>query len=50
MRRMVETREEIGVKESVKTKLVINTRVGHVDRIGDEKLAKRADAQAVEGK
>ena len=43
-------RVEVGVKESSKKKLVRITWVGHVEKIGDEKLAKRADAQKVEGK
>ena len=40
----------IGVKESSKRKLVRSTRAGHVDKMGDGKLAKRADAQKMEGK
>ena len=35
-------RVEIGVKESVKKKLVRSTRASRVERMGDEKLAKRA--------
>ena len=50
MRRMDEMSVEIGVKENVKKKLVSSTRVGHVERMGDEKLAKRASGQTVEGK
>ena len=34
---------EVGVKESKK-------KYGHAERMGDEKLAKTADAQKVEGK
>ena len=51
-RRMCELRVEVGVKEDLKKKLVTSTLtwVGHVERMGDEKLAKRADAQKVEGK
>ena len=41
---------KIGVKESVKKILARSTLAGHVERMGDEKLAKRADAQKVEGK
>ena len=41
---------EVGVKESSKKKLVRDTRAGHVDKMGNEKLAERADAQKVEGK
>ena len=43
-------RVEVGVKESTKNKLVRNTWAGHVEKLGDEKLAKRADAQNVEEK
>ena len=41
-----------GVKESFNKKLAMNrlTWAGHEERIGDEKLANRADAQKVEGK
>ena len=42
-------RVEAGVKESSKTKLVRSTWAGHVEKMGDEKLAKRTDAQKVEG-
>ena len=37
---------EVGVKESFKKKLVRSRlkRAGHVERMGDEKLEKRADA------
>ena len=38
---------EVGVKESSKNKLVMSTWIGHVEKMGDEKLAKRADAQNV---
>ena len=49
---MDELRVEVGVKESFKKKLVRSWLkwAGQVDRMGDEKLAKRADAQKVEGK
>ena len=40
---------EVGVNESSKKKLVRGTWAGHGDKGGDEKLAKRADAQKVEG-
>ena len=36
LRRMDEMRVEIGMKESVKKKLVNSTRVGHVGRMGGE--------------
>ena len=51
-RRMYELRVEVGVKESFKKKLVRSrlTWAGHVERMGDEKLAKKADVQAVKGK
>ena len=39
-----------GVKESSKNKLVRSTWAGLVEKMGDEKLAKRADTQNVEGK
>ena len=42
-------RAEAGVTESSKKKLVMSTRASHVGEMGDEKLAKRADAQKVEG-
>ena len=51
-RRMDELRVEVGVKKSLKKKLV-RSRLNwarHMERIGDGKLAKRADAQKVEGK
>ena len=38
------------MKESSKKKLVRSTRADHVERMGDEKLAKRADVQKVDGK
>ena len=42
----------IGVKESFKRKLLRSRfkYAGHVERMGDEKLAKRSDAQKVKGK
>ena len=49
-RRMGEMRLEIGVKESCKKKFVRSTWAGHLERMGDEKLAKGADAQRMEGK
>ena len=51
-RRMDELRVEVGLKESFKKKLVMSrlTWAGHVERMGDEKMAKRADAQKVKGK
>ena len=42
-------RVEVEVTESAK-KLVRNTWAAHVERMGDEKLAKRTDTQKVEGK
>ena len=47
---MDKMRVKIGVKESVKKKLMKSTWAGHVERMGDEKLAKRADVQKVEGR
>ena len=41
---------EVGVKESSKKQLVRSTWAGHVEEMGDEKLAKRADTQKVEEK
>ena len=40
------------MKESSKNKLVRSTRAGHVEKMGDEKMAKieSIDAQKVEGK
>ena len=35
---------EVGVKEGSKKKLVRCTWAGHVKQMGDDKLAKRADA------
>ena len=51
-RRMDELRVEVGVKESFKKKLARRRKkwAGHVERMGDGKLAKRADPQKVEGK
>ena len=49
-RRMDDMRVEIGVKESVKKKFVRSTWAGHEDRMGNEKLVKRADAQKDERK
>ena len=45
-------RMEVGLKESFNKKLVRSrlTRDGHVERMIDEKLAKRTDAQKVEAK
>ena len=49
---MEELRVDVGVKESFKKKLVRSRLkwAGHVDRIEDEKLANRADAQEMVGK
>ena len=41
---------EIGVKESSKKKLVRSTRACHVDKMGNEKLTKRLDAQKMAAK
>ena len=41
---------DVGGKESSKKKLVRSTWAGHVEKMTDKKLAKRADAQKVEGK
>ena len=51
-RRLDELRVEVGVEESFKKKLVRSRLkwVGYVERMGDKKLAKRADAQKVGGK
>ena len=51
-RRIKEMRVEVGVKEKAKNKLARSrlTWAGHVDKKGDEWLAKRADAQKVERK
>ena len=43
-------RVEVGMKERSKKKLARSTWADHVVKMGDEKLAKRADAQKVEGK
>ena len=40
----------VGVKERSKKKLARSTWAGHVEKMADEKLAKRADAQKVERK
>ena len=46
MRTVDELRVEIGVKEGFQKKLVRSRLIwaGHVERMGDEKLAKRGDA------
>ena len=41
---------EVEVRESSKKKLMRSTWAGHVNKMGANKLAKRADAQKVEGK
>ena len=45
-------RVEVELKDSVKKTLARSklTRAGHVERMGDGKLAKRVDAQKVDGK
>ena len=43
-------RMEVGAKQSSKKKLLRSTWAGHTEKMGHEKLAKRADAQKVEGK
>ena len=43
-------RAEVGVNERSKKKLVSSTWVCHVEKMGDKKLTKRADAQKMEGK
>ena len=43
-------RMNVGVTGSAKKKLMRSTWAGHVERMGDEKLAKREDAHMVEGK
>ena len=50
-RRVDEMRVKVGVKDSFKKKLVRSrlTRAGHVERMGDEKLTKRTDAQKMDG-
>ena len=40
-------RVEVEVKKSSKKKLVRRTWAGHVEKMGDDKLAKRADARKV---
>ena len=47
-----ELRMEVGMKEHFKKKLARSslTRAGRAERMGDEKLTKRADAQKVDGK
>ena len=48
---MDEMKVEVGVKESYKKmKMVRSTWASHVEQIGDEKRAKRADAQKLERK
>ena len=47
-RRMDELIVDVGVKESFKKKLV-GIMDGHVERMGDVKMTKRADAQKMEG-
>ena len=42
---MDEIKLEVGEEESSKKKLVRSTWTGYMDKMGDEKLAKRADAQ-----
>ena len=41
---------EVGVKESSKKTLVTSTWAGHVEKMGDEKLAKIVDGPEMEGK
>ena len=43
---------DVGVKGSIKTKFMRSRLkwAGHVERMGDDKLTKRADARKVEGK
>ena len=50
-RRVDELRVEVGVKERFKKKLVRSslTRAEHVERMGDEKLTRRTDAQKMDG-
>ena len=50
-RRLDELREEVGVKDSFRKKLVRRRMkwAGHMERMGHDELAKRADAQKVEG-
>ena len=47
MRLMDELSVEVGVKQLVRSRLEW---ARHMDRMGDEKLVKRAEAQKVEGK
>ena len=47
---MDEMRVEVEVKESSKKKLMRSTWAGPVGKMGDDKLAKRADARNVLGK
>ena len=51
-KRVNELRVEVGMKNSFKKKLVRSRLkwAGHVERMGDENLTKRADAQKVGGK
>ncbi len=42
-------RVQVGEKESSKKKLARSTWAGHVEKMGDEKQAERADAQKVKG-
>ena len=51
-RRKDKLRVEVGVKERLKKKSVRSSLIwaSHVEIMGGEKLAKRADAQAVKGK
>ena len=51
-RRMDELRVEVGVKDSLKKKLVRSRLkwASQLERMGDEKLGKRSDAQKKEGK
>ena len=47
--KMGQMRVEFGVTESSKKQLMRGTWDGHVDKMGDEKLKKRADTQNVGG-
>ena len=47
---MDEMRVAVRMKEHSKKKLVRSTWAGHVKEMADEKLAKRAHAQKMEGK
>ena len=49
---MEELREEVDVKESFRWKLMRRhlTGAGHVERVGGERLTKRADALRMEGR